>query len=83
MNQSSGPRGSRRAKFSARHVVGLFVFYAILAFCILTFTFFYVFNVGELRLVTVLTLGFAVVATAVHVRSGRRDRIDTLIERGP
>ena len=56
---------------------------AILAFCILTFTLFYVFNVGELRLVTILTLGFAIIATVVHVRSGRRDRIDTLIEKGP
>ncbi len=83
MNQSSGARGRGRAKFSIRHIVGLFVFYLILAFCVLTFTFFYVFDVGELRLVTVLTLAFAVLATAVHVRSGRRDRIDTLIERGP
>jgi hypothetical protein len=83
MSQSSGARGRGRVKFSLRHIIGLFVFYAILAFCILTFTFFDVFNVGELRLVTLLTLGFAVLATAVHVRSGRRDRIDTLIERGP
>jgi hypothetical protein len=79
----SGPKGRGRAKFSARHVVALFLFYAILAFCILTFTLFYVFNVGELRLVTILTLGFAIIATVVHVRSGRRDRIDTLIEKGP
>jgi hypothetical protein len=79
----SHSRGRGRAKFSARHIVGLFLFYAILAFCVLTFTFFYVFNVGELRLVTALTLGFAIVATVVHVRSGRRDRVDTLIERGP
>jgi hypothetical protein len=79
----SGQKGRGRAKFSARHVVGLFLFYAILAFCILTFTLFYVFNVGELRLVTILTLGFAIIATVVHVRAGRRDRIDTLIEKGP
>lgn len=79
----SGPRGRGRTKFSARHVVGLFLFYAIVAFCILTFTLFYVFNVGELRLVTILTLGFAIIATVVHVRAGRRDRIDTLIEKGP
>jgi hypothetical protein len=71
------------ATFSAKHVAGLFVFYAILAFCILTFTFFYVFNMGELRLLTALALGFAIVATVVHVKSGRRDRVDRLIEKGP
>ncbi len=69
--------------FSTKHIVGLFVFYTILAFCILTFTFFYVFDMGELRLVTALTLGFAIVATIVHVKSGRRDRVDQLIEKGP
>lgn len=83
MSQSGGRRGRGRAKFSPRHIVGLFAFYLILAFCILTFTFFFVFDVGELRLVIALALGFAVIATAVHVRSGRRDRVDSLIERGP
>lgn len=83
MSHSSGSKGRGRTKFSARHIVGLFLFYAVLAFCVLTFTLFYVFNVGELRMVTALTLGFAIVATVVHVRSGRRDRVDTLIERGP
>jgi hypothetical protein len=38
---------------------------------------------GELRLVTALTLAFAIVATVVHVKSGRRDRVDQLIEKGP
>jgi hypothetical protein len=77
------PAKGRRATFSAQHIVGLFVFYVIVAFCILTFTFFYVFDMGELRLVTALTLGFAIVATVVHVKSGRRDRVDRLIEKGP
>jgi hypothetical protein len=79
-----GPSSRRRAaRFSAKHIAGLFVFYAILAFCILTFALFYVFNVGELRLVSILTLIFAVAATALHVKSGRRDRVDDLIDRGP
>lgn len=69
--------------FTAKHVVGLFVFYVILAFCILTFTFFYVFNMGEMRLVTALTLAFAIVATVIHVKTGKRDRLDTLIDKGP
>ena len=77
------PAKGRAATFSARHIVGLFLFYAILAFCILTFTFFYIFDMGELRLVTALTLAFAIVATVVHVKSGRRDRVDQLIEKGP
>ena len=77
------PAKGRAATFSARHIVGLFLFYAILAFCILTFTFFYIFDMGELRLVTALTLAFAVVATVVHVKSGRRGRVDQLIEKGP
>jgi len=76
-------RHGRAATFSTRHVIGLFVFYVVLAFCVLTFTFYYVFNRGELRLVTALTLGFAVVATVVHVKAGRRDRLDDLIDKGP
>lgn len=83
MREAGGARGRGRARFSVPHSIGLFVFYLIVAFGILTFALFYVFGVGELRLVALLTLGFAVVATAVHVRSGRRDRIDTLIDRGP
>lgn len=83
MTRHPRPAGRRAARFSARHIAGLFMIYGILAFCILTFTFFYVFNVGEMRLVTALTLGFAIVATLVHVRSGRRDRVDQLIDHGP
>ena len=83
MTQRARPGGRRAARFSAKHIAGLFAFYAIVAFCVLTFALFYVFNVGELRLVTALTLGFAIVATWVHVRSGRRDRVDQLIDHGP
>jgi hypothetical protein len=75
-------RGSR-ARFRPGHVAGLFAFYAVLAFCVLAFTFFYVFTIGELGIVVVLTLAFAAGATAVHVKRGRRDRVDTLIDRGP
>ena len=73
----------RAATFSTKHVVGLFVFYVVLAFCVLTFTFYYVFNRGELRLVTGLTLAFAIVATLIHVKAGKRDRLDDLIDKGP
>jgi hypothetical protein len=83
MSRHPRPAGKPAARFSAKHIAGLFAFYAILAFCVLTFTFFYVFNMGELRLVTALTLAFAVVATVVHVKSGRRDRVDQLIDHGP
>ena len=83
MTRRGQPGGRRAARFSAKHIAGLFVFYAILAFCVLTFTFFYVFNVGEFRLVTALTLAFAIVATVIHVKSGRRDRVDQLIDHGP
>lgn len=83
MTRRARPAGRRGAGFTTKHIAGLFVFYAIVAFCVLTFALFYVFNVGELRLVTALTLGFAIVATWVHVRSGRRDRVDQLIDHGP
>ena len=65
------------------HVVGLFIFYMIVAFCVLTFALYYVFNRGELRLVTGLTLVFSLVATFIHVKAGRRDRLDDLIDKGP
>jgi hypothetical protein len=70
------------ARFSAGHVLGLFGFYLVLAFCILAFTFFFVFTVGEFRLVIVLTLVFSVIATIVHVMAGRRSRVDTLVDKG-
>jgi hypothetical protein len=75
------PRG--KARFSPGHILGLFVFYAVLAFCILAFTFYFVFAGGGARLMGVLTLAFAIIATIVHVKVRRRDRIDTLIDRGP
>ena len=83
MTQHARSGRGRAARFRPAHIAGLFAFYAILAFCVLTFTFFYVFDMGELRLVTAVTLGFAIVATVVHVKSGRRDRVDDLIDRGP
>jgi len=76
-------RHGRAATFSPMHVVALFVFYMVVAFCVLTFTFYYVFNRGELRLVTGLALVFSIVATFIHVKAGRRDRVDDLIDKGP
>lgn len=73
----------RRARFGTRHVLTLFAFYVTLAFCVLAFTFFYVFSLGEMALVVILTLAVGVVATAVHVGAGRRTRVDALIDRGP
>ena len=76
-------RSAGRAHFSVGHIIGLLVFYSILAFCVLAFTFFYVYTQGELRFVIILTIAFGVVATAVHTKAGRRSRIDRLIDRGP
>ena len=70
------------ARFSTGHILGLFGFYLVLAFCILAFTFFFVFTGGEYRLVIVLTLAFSIIATIVHVMAGRRSRVDTLIDKG-
>src|ERR1700730_4288785 len=56
-----------KARFGPGPILGLFL----------------VFAVGEARIMIVLTLAFAVIATIVHVKIGRRDRIDTLIDRGP
>ncbi len=80
-HHDSTSRGKQR--FSPRHIVGLFVFYAVLAFCVLAFTFFFVYTGGEFRLVVVLTLVFGVIATIVHVKAGRRSHVDTLIDKGP
>ena len=70
-------------RFGTRHVLALFAFYATLTFCVLAFTFFYVFSLDEMALVVVLTLAVGVAATALHVRAGRRTRVDALIDRGP
>ena len=80
-HHDSGSRG--RQSFSTRHIIGLFLFYAILTFCVLTFTFFFIFTGLEFRLVIVLTLLIGVVATLVHVKAGRRTRVDTLVDKGP
>ena len=72
-----------RHRFSARHIVGLFLFYPVLTFCVLAFTFFFVYTGLEFRLVIVLTLLVGAVATIVHVKAGRRSRVDSLVDRGP
>ena len=87
MNKHHGPRPSDRAHgkgmhIGGWHVLGLFVFYAALAFGVFAFTFFYIFTRIEFSLVIVLTLVIAVVATFVHVRSGRRTRVDSLVDKG-
>ena len=83
MSKHHGSTQGGKARFGPVHILGLFLFYAVLAFCIRAFTFYFVLAVGEARLMIVLTLAFAVIATIVHVKVGRRDRIDTLIDRGP
>jgi hypothetical protein len=80
-HHGSSPKG--RVRFRPAHILGLFLFYAVLAFCVLAFTFFFVFTGVEFRLVIVLTLVVGVVATAVHVKAGRRTRVDTLVDKGP
>jgi hypothetical protein len=55
----------------------------VLTFCVLAFTFFFVYTGLEFRLVIVLTLLVGAIATLVHVKAGRRSRVDTLIDRGP
>jgi hypothetical protein len=84
--QHHDPRSSGRARahdrVSALHVLGLFVFYTALAFGVFAFTFFYIFTGIEFRLVIVLTLVIGVVATFVHVKAGRRTRVDSLVDKG-
>jgi tryptophan-rich sensory protein len=86
MSQHHGPRPGRARDRGAHvrplHVLGLFVFYAALAFGVFAFTFFYIFTRVEFGLVIVLTLVIAVVATAVHIWSGRRTRVDSLVDKG-
>lgn len=74
--------GGGRPRMSPLHIVGLFVFYAALAFGVFAFTFFYIFTGIEFSLVIVLTLAIAVVATAFHVVKGRRTRVDSLVDKG-
>ena len=80
-SRSSG-RARAHDRVSAVHVLGLFVFYTALAFGVFAFTFFYIFTGIELRLVIVLTLVIGVVATFVHVKAGRRTRVDSLVDKG-
>jgi len=84
--QQHDPRSSGRARghdrVSALHVLGLFVFYTALAFGVFAFTFFYIFTGIEFSLVIVLTLVIGVVATFVHVKAGRRTRVDSLVDKG-
>jgi hypothetical protein len=82
MTRHHDPRAPRRARFSAAHVLGLFVFYTALAFGVFAFTFFYIFTGVELPLVLILTLVIGVIATAVHVKAGRRTRVDSLVDKG-
>ena len=78
----SGRAHDKAAPVRPLHVLGLFVFYAALAFGVFAFTFFYIFTRVEFGLVIVLTLVIAVVATVVHVWSGRRTRVDSLVDKG-
>ena len=65
-----------------QETLGLFVFYTALAFGVFAFTFFYIFTGIEFSLVIVLTLVIGVVATFVHVKAGRRTRVDSLVDKG-
>jgi hypothetical protein len=82
MSRHHDPASRGRQRPSLRHIVGLFLFYSVLAFAVLAFTFFFVYTGVEFRLVIALTLLVGAVATAVHVKSGRRGRVDTLVDRG-
>ena len=79
-HHGSGTPG--KARFGTGHILGLFIFYAVLAFCVCAFTFFYVYTGIEFRLVIVLTLVIGAIATFVHVKAGRRTRVDTLVDKG-
>jgi hypothetical protein len=83
MPRHHGSTSRGRQSFSTRHIIGLFLFYAVLTFCVLAFTFFFIYTGLEFRLVIVLTFLVGAIATFVHVKAGRRTRVDTLIDRGP
>jgi hypothetical protein len=83
MTSHRGLPPGRKARVRPAHVVGLFLFYAVLTFCVLAFTFFFVYTGLEFWLVLVLTALVGGIATWVHVKAGRRTRIDVLIDRGP
>jgi hypothetical protein len=72
-----------KTRFGTGHIIGLFLFYSVLAFAVLAFAFFFIYTGFELGLVIALTLVVGAIATFVHVKAGRRTRIDTLVDRGP
>jgi hypothetical protein len=82
MSRHHDPASRGRHRPSLWHIAGLFVFYSVLAFAVLAFAFFFVYTGVEFRLVIALTLVLGAVATVVHVRSGRRSRVDTLVDKG-
>ena len=75
-------RSGGRERFGAAHILGLFVFYAALAFGVFAFTFFYVYTGIEFYVVILLTVAIALIATIVHVKAGRRTRVDSLVNKG-
>jgi len=82
MTQHRG--GARRAaRFRPAHIVGLFLFYSVLTFAVIAFAFFFLFTGLEFRLVIPVALVIGAIATVVHVKAGRRTRVDTLVDRGP
>jgi hypothetical protein len=83
MARHHGSTSGGKVRFGPGHIAGLFIFYAVLAFCVFAFTFFYAYTGIEFRLVILLTLVIGVIATFIHVKAGRRTRIDALIDRGP
>ena len=85
MAQQRGNTSGGRQRRSVAHIAGLFLFYALLAFCVLTFAFLYIFKWGKFHLViplVVLAVLVGVVATVVHVKAGRRTRVDSFVDRG-
>jgi hypothetical protein len=78
-------RGAARstARFRPAHIVGLFLFYSVLTFAVIAFVFFFLFTGLEFRLAIPITLAIGLIATVVHVKAGRRTRVDTLVDKGP
>jgi len=76
-----GARG--KARFGPAHIAGLFAFYSVLAFAVIAFAFFFLFTGLEFRLVIPVSLAIGIIATIVHVKAGRRTRVDTLVDKGP
>jgi len=83
MSRHYGAPHGGHTRFRPAHIAGLFVFYAVLTFSVLAFVFFFLYTWGEFRLVIPVSLAVGLIATIVHVKAGRRTRVDTLIDRGP